>query len=1156
MHTEGPETRSAGLPGLGRYVLLEQLGRGGMGTVYLAQDTKLDRKVAVKILPPHSVNDAGAVARFQREARALAQLSHPGIVQAYDSDAADDRHFLVMEYVEGPSLAQVLKERGALPPAEAADYVHQAALALGHAHAKGLVHRDLKPSNLLLTREGRVKLLDLGLARFLQDQIAEPSLTRDGTGVGTPDYASPEQFRNAHEADARSDIYSLGCTLYHLLAGQVPFPGSSLDEKYTSHQHRAPPPLEQLCPQAPLGLIVVAQRMMAKKPADRYQTAQAVADALAPFVGASSVSLEALKNTLTWQANKSTMAMLSPRRRLLPWLGGALVGVAAMLAVLYFVWPPPGEPVGAALQGVPGDTKGGPVALKDTPRVPEPKGRSKTAAIGSDDVGAARAVPEEVANAPDFSDPDVLTVAQDGSAQFKTIKEALTAVQPGQTIRVLDDKEYAESILLNRPAAYRGVTVEAVRGARLVSTADDVPVITIRGTAGLTIRGFRLRAVHERVILIGVAGACPGLVLEHLEFGPSIASTTGIEIYNMALAAEDPPAVIRHCTLRELGGHLLVFGTSDTGREAGVSRRIVIQENTFSGGRGAVGLYAHVEQVQVVGNRISGMDNAGIHLQQLTTEARDILLANNTTLGCNHGVRLWDSAVKGQNIRLCNNLFLDCPAPDIYFVESPDGNKFQGAGDGMLVAKVWDLECNWREVTGPTAKGKPTPGRVPLGPSDKEVKSLEKIERNPRSPDFLRPFADSPLTGAGAGKTDPSLPLYVGALPPRGSPPWDWSRTWQVPPPGVLLTVSKNPEGGGKYRTLNDALKDAKPWATIRIVDGETYEERVVLDDVAKHRGLQIESTAATILLKGQGWVIEDVPDVRLRGLHLQAAGLGDATPLLWVRGLASGVVLEDLTLRQAQQKRSHGVVLDQVRLVPHAAPVVVRRCKLAVPLDGITVSGGADNTEDSFGGVVIHDNAIAGGFRGIYLRGKLTGIQVTHNRLWGLQAAAVQLEGRGAFARDFLVAHNTMYDVAAGWRLWHAGPADPVPARLMLINNLVYKTVHGDLVCYQETTPGAGNRDSKLAGAFSRAWQMAGNWRDPTGEAVGRPLLSALDHRLTSKPFTATEPTAPGFLQPTAELFVLMATPAPDWPWQPYGGAVPPPGSEVPEWERYRVWR
>src|SRR5262249_35758004 len=234
---------------------------------------RLDRQVAVKVLPPESVQDADAVARFQREARALAKLSHPGIVQAFDCEEEGGRHFLVMEYVEGQSLAALLKDRGRVAPTPAADYVHQAALALQHAHERGLIHRDLKPSNLLLTTDGRVKVLDLGLARFLQDQIGDPNRTREGVGMGTPDYAAPEQFRDARSADARSDVYALGCTLYHLLAGRVPFPGSSLSEKYEAHEHKEPAPLEEFCPEVPGGLVLVVQRMMAKRPADRFQSA-------------------------------------------------------------------------------------------------------------------------------------------------------------------------------------------------------------------------------------------------------------------------------------------------------------------------------------------------------------------------------------------------------------------------------------------------------------------------------------------------------------------------------------------------------------------------------------------------------------------------------------------------------------------------------------------------------------------------------------------------------------------------------------------------------------------------------------------------------------------------------------------------------------------
>src|SRR5438128_8203415 len=281
---------TSSVPQLGRYQLLDKLGKGGMGEVYLANDAKLDRRVAIKLRPAEGVNDPEAVARFQREAKALAKLSHSGIVQAHDADEDGGRHFLVMEYVEGGSLADVLHEKGRVGPTRAADYVHQAALAMQHAHEKGLVHRDLKPSNLLLTPQGQIKVLDLGLARFLQDQVGDPSRTREGIGMGTPDYAAPEQFRDARNVDARADIYSLGCTLYHMVAGQVPFPGSSLSEKYDAHEHKEPTPVEELCPDVPGGLALVIRRMMAKRPGDRFQSAKEVAEALGPYVAGSSPS--------------------------------------------------------------------------------------------------------------------------------------------------------------------------------------------------------------------------------------------------------------------------------------------------------------------------------------------------------------------------------------------------------------------------------------------------------------------------------------------------------------------------------------------------------------------------------------------------------------------------------------------------------------------------------------------------------------------------------------------------------------------------------------------------------------------------------------------------------------------------------------------------
>ncbi len=268
---------------LGGYVLLERLGEGGMGQVFKARQLKLGRTVAVKLIRKERLDSADAVRRFHREIEATAQLSHPNIVLAYDADQAGDTHFLVVEYVEGTDLARLVKKQGPLPIALACDCVRQAALGLQHAFEKGLVHRDVKPANLLLTTGGTVKLLDLGLARIASaETLLEHSstLTQEGSVMGTPDFIAPEQARDSHAADIRADLYSLGCTLYYLLSGRVPFPGGTLTEKLLKHQMDAPRPLRGLRGEVPPAVAAVVDRLMAKRPEERYQSPAEVAAAL------------------------------------------------------------------------------------------------------------------------------------------------------------------------------------------------------------------------------------------------------------------------------------------------------------------------------------------------------------------------------------------------------------------------------------------------------------------------------------------------------------------------------------------------------------------------------------------------------------------------------------------------------------------------------------------------------------------------------------------------------------------------------------------------------------------------------------------------------------------------------------------------------------
>ena len=267
---------------LGSYVLLEPIGEGGMGKVYLARNWKLHKRVAVKIIRKEHLNNANAMRRFRREIRALGNLSHPNIVAAFDADVVNGALFYAMEYVPGTDLGRLVRHNGPLPVDRACSYVAQAACALQHAHEAGLIHRDIKPSNLLLGPRGQVvKLLDLGLARVQEDEPGAAELTRVGALIGTPDFMAPEQAQDSHNADIRSDLYSLGCTFYFLLTGEAPFGKDSPVEKLFLHCSQEPTPVEEVRPGVPHEVAAVVRRLLAKKPEDRHQTpAELIADLL------------------------------------------------------------------------------------------------------------------------------------------------------------------------------------------------------------------------------------------------------------------------------------------------------------------------------------------------------------------------------------------------------------------------------------------------------------------------------------------------------------------------------------------------------------------------------------------------------------------------------------------------------------------------------------------------------------------------------------------------------------------------------------------------------------------------------------------------------------------------------------------------------------
>jgi serine/threonine protein kinase len=332
---------------LGTYKILQPLGQGGMGMVFLGEHLSLKRKVAIKVLRAEKTQDQLGFERFQREARAAAALNHPNIMGLHDIGQQGGVHFLVMEYVEGTDLQSFGSKSGALNYVQAVQYIAQAAAGLQHAHEKGFVHRDIKPSNLMLTKEGTIKILDMGLARSFvnEDDNLTGRLGDEAEIAVTVDYASPEQALGMR-IDERSDVYSLGVTLFHLITGHPPYRGTST-QKIAQHQLAEPPRLRRIKPIVPEPLSEVVAKMMAKKPSDRYQSMNEVLDALAPWLpvpttGNIACSWETQRNL---EATRPTKKRSSPSEEtsgkakknylILGGIAGGIILVVGLLIVLF-----------------------------------------------------------------------------------------------------------------------------------------------------------------------------------------------------------------------------------------------------------------------------------------------------------------------------------------------------------------------------------------------------------------------------------------------------------------------------------------------------------------------------------------------------------------------------------------------------------------------------------------------------------------------------------------------------------------------------------------------------------------------------------------------------------------------------------------------------
>lgn len=347
---------------IGKYRLLKIRGKGGMGTVFKAYVPGTQRTVAIKVISKEHIGSARALSRFEREIRAVASLNHPNIIAAYDADVVGDSCYLVLEYFSARSLRTWILEHQPLPIPWCCECIHQAALGLQHAYDKGLVHRDINPSNLLVRADStsdcpKLKILDFGLARFASETEVDGRLTSAGTIVGTLDYMAPEQARMARGADVRSDIFGLGCTYFEALTGRLPFDGQTAAEKLMSRALEDAPPASRFRREIPAEIDAVVAKMLARDPAQRYQTPTEVANAVSPYAinespaaapsgrGSSDFDIDEIDDAVSSffeqlqlePKTKPSMRRRKPgRKREMMIVGGVFLAYVLLLAILFF----------------------------------------------------------------------------------------------------------------------------------------------------------------------------------------------------------------------------------------------------------------------------------------------------------------------------------------------------------------------------------------------------------------------------------------------------------------------------------------------------------------------------------------------------------------------------------------------------------------------------------------------------------------------------------------------------------------------------------------------------------------------------------------------------------------------------------------------------
>ena len=692
---------------IGKYKVLERLGFGGTGTVYLCEHLMVRRKVAVKVLPATKADNPAALGRFYREARAAGVLDHPNLVKCHDIDQDGSLHFLVMDFVDGSSLQTIIAKFGSMNVEYAAHCIKQACHGLQHAHEAGLVHRDVKPANILLDRKGTIRVLDLGLARFFNDDEDLLTLKYDEKNVlGTADYVAPEQALNSHEVDIRADIYSLGATFYFLLAGQPPFPEGKAAQKLIWHQMKEPTPVHELRPEVPRDVSAIVTKMMCKKPAGRYATPGEVITALDPWTkGEPPPPHDEWMPRLCPAARTSTCEMdfdpTTPQNMGRPSSLGSgsrsgfrpplpeattdrLADVQANIDTnRSLIRTRPAELTAAANKEVsPTPTPPKPAvspvppiaAVQAVQALSKPTPPAEKPPAAKRKITLMRLVAVLVASAiigitiryivGSWSKPEatvvheakILYVTRAGlKGSFTSIHDALKQAKPGD--RILVTEETWEEALDLRGDNGRGVSIEGNPDAKKPvvwrtprSHSDMQPLIRLDGVAGVHLKGFLLDGLERIPALIVVAGTCPGATLEELHFQGFQQAAV---IFDRAVATADEPLSLKN-------SRIAPAKTTPSALRFEEAYHVQVRDNRLEGPfQAAIVLNGPALDLDFTRNRLYNATDGIVYRKAMPLHPLSITLASNTFYEIEKVALRFETAppTEGSRVTLTSNLF-------------------------------------------------------------------------------------------------------------------------------------------------------------------------------------------------------------------------------------------------------------------------------------------------------------------------------------------------------------------------------------------------------------------------------------------------------------------------------------------------------------------